>query len=121
MNVTYNGPGSVYCDAVIADDQIYLSGLISEDWDTGEIVHGTIEEETEQVMKNLKAMLERYGSGMDKLIRVEIFLSDFSERDRMNAVYVSKFPPGKIPARFCCGVNGLAAGCKVELMAHAYR
>lgn len=121
MNVTYNGPGSVYCDVVIADDNLYLSGIISEDWETGKVLNGTIEEETEQVMKNLKTMLERYGSGMDKLIRVEIFLSDFSERDRMNAVYVSKFPEGKIPARFCCGVNGLACGCKVEMMAHAYR
>ena len=121
MNVTYNGPGSVYCDAVIADDQIYLSGLISEDWDTGELKLGTIEEETDQVLRNMKVMLERYGSGMDKLIRVEIFLTDFSERDRMNSVYVRHFPDGKLPARLCVGMTGLAAGCKVEMMAHAYR
>lgn len=120
--VTYNGIGGVYCDVCIADDQLYLSGLISEDWTTGELKKGTIEEETEQVMQNLKTMLERYGSGMDKLIRVEIFLTDFyGERDRMNEVYKKHLVEGKIPARLCVGVSGLAAGCKIELMAHAYR
>ena len=121
MNVSYNGIGGVYCDVCIADDQLYLSGLISEDWTTGQLKLGTIEEETEQIMCNLKTMLERYGSGMDKLIRVEIFLTDFSERDRMNEVYVKHLVEGKIPARLCVGVTGLAAGCKIEVMAHAYR
>jgi len=119
-NISYNGPGSVYCDAVIADDRLYLSGLIAEDWETGKVVNGTIEEETELVMKNMKTMLERYGSGMDKVIRVQIILSDFTERDRMNAVYVTKFPEGKLPSRFCYGVNGIACGCKVEMMVDAY-
>ena len=120
--VTYNGIGSVYCDCVIADDQLYLSGLIAEDLATGELKKGTIEEETELVLNNLETMLKRYGSGMDKCIRVEVFLTDFyGERDRMNEVYKKHFPADKMPARFCCGTNGLAAGCKIEVMAHAYR
>ena len=117
MDVSYHGPGSVYCDAVLAGDQIYLSGLISQDPESGELRLGTIEEETEQTLQNLQIMLERYGSGMDKLIRVEIFLTDFSERDRMNAVYARHFDPERIPARLCVGVTGLAGGCKVEMMA----
>ena len=121
MNVSYEGQNSVYCDVVIAEDHLYYSGLISEDFESGELRLGTIEEETEQVMQNMKTLLLRYGSGMDKLIRIDIYLSDFAERDRMNAVYVSHFPEGKLPARLCVGVNGLAAGCKVEMVAHAYR
>ena len=45
MKATYNGIGSVYSDAVIAGDEIYLSGLVSEDWETGELCPGTIEED----------------------------------------------------------------------------
>jgi len=119
--VTYENITDVYADVVIADDQLYLSGLISQDWDTGEVKCGTIEEETERVLCSMRKMLERYGSGMDKLIRVEIFLTDFSERNRMNGVYVSHFPAGRLPSRLCVGVTGLACGCKVEMMAHAYR
>lgn len=121
-NVSYNGLGAVYCDVVIADDDLYLSGLISEDLETGKIINGTIEEETERVLTNLETILKKYGSGMDKCIRVEVFLTDFyGERDRMNEVYKKHFPADKMPARFCCGTNGLAAGCKIEVMAHAYR
>ena len=120
MEVSYNGIGSVYCDAVVADNHVYLSGLISENLETGELVLGTIEEETALVLKNMAVMLERYGSGMDKLIHVDVYLADFSERDRMNEIYRKAFPADRIPTRFCCGVNGLAAGCKVEMVAHGY-
>lgn len=120
MKATYNGIGSVYSDAVIAGDEIYLSGLVSEDWETGELCPGTIEEETDRVLSNMKKMLMRYGSDMDKLIRVEIFLTDFSERDRMNTVYIRHFDKERMPSRLCVGVNALAEGCKVEMTAHAY-
>jgi len=121
MNVSYEGPGSVYSDVAVAGDQIYLSGLIAENLESGELCLGTIEEQTERIMQNLRVMLERHGSAMSKLIRVEIFLTDFSERDRMNAVYVRHFPAGKLPARLCVGVTGLASGCKIEVMAQACR
>lgn len=121
-NVSYHGLGAVYCEVVIADDDLYLSGLISADLETGAIVCGTIEEETERILTNLKTILQRYGSDMDKCIRVEVFLTDFfGERDRMNEVYKKHFPADKMPARFCCGTNGLAGGCRIEVMVHAYR
>jgi len=121
MNVNYEGIGKVYCDVAIVGDYLYFSGLVSADLETGEIINGTIEEETERIMCNLKTLLERYGSSMDKLIRLEIFLTDFSERDRMNEVYVKHFPEGKLPARLCVGTTGLAGGCKVEILALACR
>lgn len=121
MNVSYEGAGRAYCDVAAAGEQLYFSGLISADLETGMVINGTIEEETERVMCNLETMLKRYGSSMDKIVRLEIFLTDFSERDRMNEVYVKHFPKGKLPARLCVGTTGLAGGCRLEIMAHACR
>jgi len=121
MNVTYHGQGGAYSEAVIADDRIYLSGLVCEDLETGELKLGTIEEETDRILRNMKVILEKYGSSMDQLIRVEIFLTDFSERVRMNEVYAKHFDPQRIPSRVCVGVTGLYEGCRVEMMAIAYR
>lgn len=121
MNVSYHGQGENYAEAVVAGEEVYLSGLVSEDLTTGELKKGTIEEETEQIMQNMKVILEKYGSSMDKLIRVEIFMTDFSERVRMNKVYASHFDPQRIPSRVCVGCTGLYEGCRVEMLAHAYR
>lgn len=121
MNVSYHGQGANYSEAVVVDDRIYLSGLVCEDLETGELKLGTIEEETELVMQNMKTILEKYGSSMDKLIRVEIFMTDFSERVRMNQVYASHFDPARIPSRVCVGCTDLYEGCRVEMLAIAYR
>lgn len=72
---------------MIVDNTIYLSGIVSENLMTGELMLGDIEYETEQVLKNLSSILEKHGSGMDKVIRVEIFLRDFKDKDRMDATY----------------------------------
>jgi 2-iminobutanoate/2-iminopropanoate deaminase len=78
---------------VIADDRTcFLSGLISQDLKTGEVLKGDIVFETKRVLENLETILRRYGSGMDQVIRTEVLLSDFSERDKMNAEYVNIFP-----------------------------
>lgn len=121
MKVNYVYKEGVYSDVVIYEDQLYLSGLISQNWESGSVQLGSIEEETETVLCNMRSLLESYGSGMDKIIRVEIFLLDFTERDRMNAVYVRHFPPDKLPSRLCVGVSGLACNCKVEMTVIAYR
>ena len=111
-----------YCDLVVAEDKyLFLSGLIAQDMETGEIVSGTITEETRRILQNLAVILERYGSDMDHVLRCEVLLRDFSERDEMNAEYVRHFRPETMPARLCYGDVGLAARCKIEIMVTAVK
>ena len=111
-----------YSDLVVVDDKfLFLSGLVSEDFETGELVPGDIAAETRQTLKNLAMILEKYGSDMDHVVRIEVILADFSERDAMNAEYVKHFDPAHKPARLCFGGVDLADGCKIEIMATAVR
>jgi len=111
-----------YSDLVCVDDQyLYFSGLVSQDLQTGEILHGDIEFETRQILNNLETLLQQYGSGMDHVIRAEVLLSDFSHRDQMNIEYVKHFPAGHLPARLCYGNVGLADGCLVEIVVIAHK
>ena len=100
-------------------DTLYLSGLVSEDMDTGELVAGDMTTETRQVLNNLERILKQYGSDMSHVLRVDVLLSDFSLRNEMNAEYIKHFPQEKIPARVCYGGVDLAAGCKIEIVAIA--
>ena len=105
-----------YSDLVIVDDQLlFLSGLISQDFKTGKVVNGDITFETKQVLENLETILQKYGSDMDHIIRIEVLLSSFSDRNEMNAEYVKHFQTGHLPARLCYGNVGLACDCKVEM------
>ncbi|MDY5612728.1 RidA family protein [Dysosmobacter sp.] len=111
-----------YSDLVVVDGKfLFLSGLVSENFETGELVSGDIATETRQILKNLAMILERYGSDMDHVVRVEVILADFSERDAMNAEYVKHFDPTRKPARLCFGGADLADGCKIEMMATAVK
>ena len=111
-----------YSDLVVVDGKfLFLSGLVSEDFETGELVPGDIAAETRQTLKNLAMILEKYGSDMDHVVRIEVILADFSERDAMNAEYVKHFDPVHKPARLCFGGVDLADGCKIEIMATAVR
>lgn len=114
--------GSPYSDLVVVDGKyLFFSGLVSEDLETQELACGSITFETNKVLTNLKTLLERYGSDMDHVIRLEVLLRDFSERDEMNAEYVRHFDPKRMPARLCYGNVGLADACKIEIMAIAVK
>ena len=113
--------GCPFSDMVEVNGMLYLSGLISEDFDTGEVLHGTVAEETRQIFKNLKWLLESAGSDLDHVVRVEVLLSDFAERDEMNAEYMTHFKPDHMPARLCYGGVDLAAGCKIEIQVTAVK
>ena len=108
-----------YSDVVVDGDTLYLSGLVSEDMDTGELVAGDMTTETRQVLNNLERILVRYGSDMSHVLRMDVLLSAFSQRGEMNAEYIKHFPQDKIPARVCYGGVDLAAGCKIEIVAIA--
>lgn len=121
--ITLGEPGEApYSDIVTVNGKMmFLSGMVSESYETGELLPGTITEETRQALTNLKTVLERYGSDMAHVVRVEVILSDFSERDEMNAEYVKHFPADRMPARVCFGGAALADGCKIEIMATAVK
>ena len=108
-----------YCDLVISGNYLFLSGLISQNLETGEILHGDIAYETKKILENLTIILKEYGSDMEHVIRTEVLLHDFSQRDAMNAEYLKHFRLGSMPARLCYGNVGLAANCKVEIMVTA--
>ena len=105
-----------YSDLVVVDGKtLYLSGLVAEDLDTQELPCGSITHETDKVLSNLKILLERYGSDMDHVVKVDVLLRDFSERDKMNAEYLRHFDPRRLPARLCYGNVDLADSCKIEI------
>lgn len=111
-----------YSDMVVMEGKyLFLSGLIAEDLGTREILSGDITFETKTVLDNLETILERYGSDMDHIVRLEILLRDFSERDVMNEEYRKHFNADHMPARLCFGDVGLAGTCKIEIMATAYK
>lgn len=108
-----------YSDVVVDGDTLYLSGLVSEDMDTGELLLGDMAGETRQVLNNLERILLQHGSDMGHVLRVDVLLKDFSLREEMNAEYIRHFPQERIPARVCYGGVDLAAGCKIEIVAIA--
>ena len=112
---------SPYSDLVVEGKYMFLSGLISQDMDNGEVVYGTVVEETRRILDNLAMLLERYGSDMEHVIKAEVLLKDFSERDEMNAEYVRHFKPGSLPARLCYGNVGLHGECRVEIAVTAVK
>ena len=76
----------------------------------------SIEDQTHQVMKNLRAVLEGCHLSLDNVVAARVYLRHFDEDyARMNAVYASYFAPGRLPARTCIGVSGLARGARVEI------
>jgi 2-iminobutanoate/2-iminopropanoate deaminase len=104
--------------AVPAGRLLFLSGQIPLDPATGELVKGSIEEETAQVMRNLAAVLEAGGAGFQHVVRTTIFLTDLADFARVNGVYGAHFP-GSPPARATVQVAALPRGARVEIDAVA--
>lgn len=102
-----------FSEAVRVGDVLYLSGSIGIDA-TGTLVAGGIEAETRQTLANIRDVLERRGSSMDRVIKVTAMLADMAEWPAMNAVYAEHFPTNK-PARSAFGTSGLALGARLEL------
>ena len=111
-----------YCDLIISEDKyLFLSGLVSQDLDSGNMLYGDITFETKKILNNLAAILETYGSDMDHVIRCQVLLKNFEEKAEMNLEYVKHFNSERMPARLCFGNVGLADECKIEIMATAIK
>lgn len=106
-----------YSDIVVVNDKmLFLSGLVSEDLATRDEAYGTIEYETKRILENLKVILERYGSDMDHVVRIDVILASWADKTAMNAEYVKHFKRDKLPARVCYGDVAIAGDCKVEMV-----
>jgi 2-iminobutanoate/2-iminopropanoate deaminase len=103
-----------YSDAVRVGSTLYLAGNLGLDKD-GNLVRGGITPEAEQSMQNLKQVLERNGSSLDRVANCEVMLADIKERDAFNEVYKKYWDQGHFPARHAFGVTGLYLGARVEI------
>jgi reactive intermediate/imine deaminase len=103
-----------YSDAVRVGSMLHLAGQLGLDKE-GKIVPGGITAESERMLENLKATLERNGSSMDRVVSCMVFLADIGERDALNEVYKKYWKPGRFPARSAFGTSGLYAGARVEI------
>ena len=97
---------------------MFVSGQIPIDPQTGQFVSGGIAEQTEQVLKNLRAVLEAAGSSLDQVVKTTVFLADMKEFSGMNEVY-ARFFSGPPPARATVAAAGLPRDARVEIEAVA--
>jgi reactive intermediate/imine deaminase len=107
-------PAMPFSDAVRAGGMLYLSGKLGNLPGTSELAEGGIQGETRQALENIKASLERHGSGMDRVVKCTVFLADIDEWAAMNEVYKTYFPENR-PARSALGASGLALDARVEI------
>lgn len=112
---TKNAPDAIgpYSQAVVSNGLVFTSGQIAINPATGNVEATTISEQTEQVMKNLGAVLEASGSSYDKAIKTVCFLADMSDFAVFNEVYGKYF--SSKPARSCVAVKELPKGVLVEV------
>lgn len=117
---TENAPAAIgpYSQAIKANGFVFVSGQIPIDPATGEFVAGGIAEQTDRVLKNMAAVLEAAGSGLDQVVKTTVFLADMKEFSGMNDVY-ARFFSGPPPARATVAAAGLPRDARVEIEAVA--
>lgn len=116
-----NAPAAIgpYSHAISTGDFLFTSGQIALDPKTGALAGQSIEEQTEQVLCNLEAVLAASGMTFENVIKTTVFLTDLSDFSVVNGIYATRFPSNP-PARSCVQVAGLPGGSKIEieLIAH---
>jgi 2-iminobutanoate/2-iminopropanoate deaminase len=100
-------------------DLVFVSGQLGVDPATGEMVEGGIGPQTEQVMKNVGAILEAAGSSLANVLQVSIFLVDLADFDGLNEVYAGFVGPD-FPARATVQIGALPSGALVEIAVTAH-
>ena len=109
----YGRPQYPFSPAVRVGDMLYLAGQIGTD-STGRLVPGGIQAETRQTMENIRDVLARTGSSMDRVVKCTVMMADMTEWPAMNAIYATYFPR-HYPARSAFGATALALGARVEV------
>lgn len=111
--------GAPYNQAIRLGELVFVAGQLGIELETGELAGPSIEEQTEQVMVNLAAILEEAGSGLDKLVKTTVFLLDLADFAGMNEVY-ARHVGDRPPARSTVGIAQLPSGARVEIEAIAH-
>jgi 2-iminobutanoate/2-iminopropanoate deaminase len=111
--------GAPYSQAIRAGDLVFVSGQLSLRPGSTDVVGDTIQEQTEQVFANLRAILEAAGSDLDKLVKTTVFLADLGDFQGMNEVYAHQVGEAP-PARSTVEVARLPSGAKIEIEAIAH-
>ncbi len=109
-----------YSQAIVTDDVVYTAGQVALDPQSGELVGKTAAEQTEQVLKNLTAVLAASGSSLARVVKTTVYLADMADFAAMNEVYAKHFG-GHRPARSTVQAAGLPKGARVEVDAIAIR
>jgi 2-iminobutanoate/2-iminopropanoate deaminase len=110
--------GAPYSQAIKTGELVFVSGQLALSPDHAEIVGETIQEQTEQVFANLRAILEEAGSDLDKLVKTTVYLVDLGDFQGMNVVY-ARHVGDRPPARATIEVSALPSGARVEIEAIA--
>ena len=108
-------PIGPYNQAVLKGNTLYTSGQIAINPSTGELVTADIEAETQQVMQNMKAVLEAAGMTFENVVKATIFIMDMNDFGKINTVYGSYFKEETAPARETVQVAGLPKNVNVEI------
>ena len=103
-----------YSQAIVADGVVYTAGQVALDPQSGALVGATIAEQTEQVLKNLSAVLAAAGSSLGQVVKTTVYLADMADFAAMNEVYARHFG-GHRPARSTTQAGGLPKGARVEI------
>jgi 2-iminobutanoate/2-iminopropanoate deaminase len=108
-------PIGPYNQAVLKGDTLYTSGQIAINPETGELTTDNIEAETNQVMHNMKAVLEAAGMTFENVVKTSIFITDMNDFAKINSVYGSYFNEKTAPARETVQVAALPKNVNVEI------
>jgi len=111
-------PAGHYSQAVVHQGMVYVSGQLPIDPKTGEKKLGSIEDQTEQVLENISAILEASGTSLNRVVKTTVYVTDISLWDRVNQVY-ARFFGNQRPARAVVTVNNLHFGFNIEIEAVA--
>ena len=114
---TKNAPDPVgpYSQAILTNNTLFISGQVALDPNNGDMINSSIEEETIQVMKNLKAILNEVGFDFSNVIKSTIYLSDMNNFSKVNEVYGSFFNKDYVPSRVTVEVSRLPKDANVEI------
>ena len=114
-----SGPSSApISPAIVVGDLVFTSGQIGIDPKTGQMVEGGVEQQAEQVLKNLAAVLEAAGTSMAHVVKATVFLADMNDYQIMNQIYRNHFKQD-FPARSAVQVAKLPANARIEIEAVA--
>ena len=118
---TTKAPAAIgpYSQAVKMGNMIYTSGMIPLVPETMQIAEGGVQEQTKQVLENLKALLESAGSSLEKVIKTTVFIKDMNDFPKINEIYGQYFTANQ-PARSCVEVARLPKDVLVEIEVIAY-